>query len=49
MTSEQALMVLKQALVVRPNMTLDEIATVIQAWNVIAEAIKPKVNNDNSR
>lgn len=43
MNAEQALLFLKQSLVTRPGLTLDEIAAVVQAWNVVAEAVKPKV------
>jgi hypothetical protein len=42
MTPEQALQILSQALVTKPGLTMQDIATVIQAWNVIAEAVKEK-------
>jgi hypothetical protein len=42
MNAEQALLFLKQALVVKAGLSLDDCAAVVQAWNVIAEALKPK-------
>lgn len=43
MTPEQALIFLKQMLVLKPGVTLDEMATVIQAWNILAELANPTV------
>jgi hypothetical protein len=42
MNAEQALLFLKQTLVIKPGLSLDDIAGIIQAWNLIAE----KVRND---
>ncbi len=41
MTPEQALLILKQALVLKPGLTLDDCAAVLQAWNILAEVVKP--------
>jgi hypothetical protein len=42
MTPEQALQYLLNVLVLKPGLTVQEAATVVQAWNVIAEALKSK-------
>lgn len=42
MNAEQALQFLMQTLVTKPGLTVQECAAVVQAWNVVAEAIKPK-------
>ena len=42
MTPEQALLILKQVLVMKQGLTVDDCAAVVQAWNVLAELVKPK-------
>lgn len=42
MTPEQALNLLMQALVLKAGLSIQDAAAVVQAWNVIAEAVKPK-------
>jgi hypothetical protein len=42
MNADQALLLLKQALVTKPGLSLDDCAAVVQAWNTVAEAVKPK-------
>ena len=42
MNPEQALQLLMQYLVTKPGLTVQECAMVVQAWNMIAEAVKPK-------
>jgi hypothetical protein len=40
MTPEQALQFLKQALVLRPGLSLDDCAGVVSAWNTLAESVQ---------
>ena len=42
MNAEQALQFLMQALVVKAGLSVQDCAAVVQAWNVIAEAVKPQ-------
>lgn len=42
MSPEQALQYLMTVLVMRAGLTVQEAAQIVQAWNTIAEAIKPK-------
>lgn len=42
MNAEQALQYLMQALVVKAGLSVSDCAAVVTAWNVIAEAVKPK-------
>lgn len=42
MNAEQALQFLMQALVVKAGLSVQDCAGVVTAWNIIAEAIKPK-------
>lgn len=42
MTPEQALQFLMNVLVLKEGLTMQEAAAAVSAWNVIAEAIKPK-------
>jgi hypothetical protein len=42
MNAEQALQFLMQALVTKPGLSIQECAAVVQAWNAVAEAVKPK-------
>jgi len=42
MTPEQALMILKQVMAMKPGLSVDDCAAVVQAWNVLAELVKPK-------
>ena len=40
MTAEQALVFLKQTLVTKPGLTVDDCAAIATAWNVIYQAIQ---------
>jgi hypothetical protein len=42
MTPEQALQFLMQVLVVKAGLSVQDCAGVVQAWNILAEAVKPK-------
>ena len=42
MTPEQALQFLLQTLVVKPGLSVQEIANVVAAWNLVAEALTKK-------
>ena len=42
MTPEQALLILKQVMAMKPGLSVDDCAAVVQAWNVLAELVKPK-------
>ena len=42
MTPEQALLILKQTLVMKAGLSVDDCAAIVQAWNVLAELVKPK-------
>lgn len=42
MTPEQALLYLKQMLIARPGLSVDDCANVAAAWHMVFEAIKPK-------
>jgi hypothetical protein len=48
MTPEQALLFLKQAVVLRPGLSLDDAAGVVQAWNIIAEAVNGRGKESHS-
>jgi len=41
MTPEQALQYLMNVLVLKAGLTIQDAAMVVQAWNVMAEAVKP--------
>ena len=41
MTPEQALQYLMNVLVLKAGLSVQDAAVVVQAWNVIAEALKP--------
>ena len=41
MTTEDALKFLKQMLVTKPGLTLEQCAAVIAAWNAVARAVQP--------
>jgi len=40
MTPEQALTLLRQTLTVRAGVSLDDMAAILNAWNVIAEMVE---------
>jgi hypothetical protein len=42
MNAEQALQILAQALTTKPGLTIQDCAAVVQAWNTLAEAVKPQ-------
>jgi hypothetical protein len=42
MNAEQALNFLRQVLVGKPGLSVDDMAAAVQAWNVITEAVKPQ-------
>lgn len=42
MNPEQALQYLMTVLVMRAGLTVQEAAQVVAAWNIVAEAVKPK-------
>jgi hypothetical protein len=49
MTPVQALQFLKQILVLRPGVSLDDAAGVVEAWNVLAKAVEQIVKEREER
>jgi hypothetical protein len=45
MTPEQALLFLKQTLVVRQGLTVEDCAGLVTAWNVLAKVIEKEVKD----